>query len=98
MTSTSIDYSIGADADSQVLSISDVSSDEVTATCPAIELKILNSDGSELDSTIFTFTTDTSTFEIENSDLASRGTYNLKVTAKYTGASYTSIGELPFTV
>ena len=75
-----------------------MSSDEVTATCPAIELDVLNNNGSALDSTVFTFTSGTSTFEIESSDTAEVATYNLKVTAKYTGASYININELPFTV
>ena len=75
-----------------------MSSDEITAACPPIELDVLNSNGSALDSAIFTFTSGTSTFEIESSDPAKVATYNLKVTAKYTGASYTNISELPFTV
>ena len=75
-----------------------MSSDEVTATCPTIELDILNSDGSALDSTVFTFTSGTSTLDIESSDPTKVATYNLKVTAKYTGASNLNISELPFTV
>ena len=75
-----------------------MSSDEITAACPPIELDVLNSNGSALDSAIFTFTSGTSTFEIESSDIAKLDTYNLKVTAKYTGASYINISELPFTV
>ena len=98
LTSTSITYSIYAPADSQILSTRNVSSDETTATCPAVELDVLNSDGSALDSAVFTFTSDTSTFEIESSDISKLATYNLKVTAKYTGASYVNIGELYFTV
>ena len=98
LTSTSITYALYNPADSQVLSTSNVSSDEVTATCPAIELDVLNSDGSALDSAVFTFTSGTSTFEIESSDISKLATYNLKVTAKYTGATYINIYELLFTV
>ena len=56
----------------------------------------MNSNGSALDSTVFTFTSATSTFEIESSDTAKVANYNLKVTAKYTGASYINIAELAF--
>ena len=84
--------------DSQILSTSNVSSTESTATCPAIELDILKSDGFALDSSLFTFTSGTSTLAIESSDIGKVGTYSLKVTAKYTGASYTNTDELVFTV
>ena len=49
LTSTSTTYNIYSPADSQILLTSNVSSDEITATCPAIELNVLNSDGSALD-------------------------------------------------
>ena len=75
-----------------------MSSDEITATCPAIRLDILNSDGSPLDPSIFIFVSASSTFAIETSDTTKVGTYNLKVTAVYTGASYTNIADLDFTV
>ena len=98
LTSTSIEYTLYATADSQVLLTNNVSSDESTATCPAIELDILNSDDSPLDATVFNFTSATSTFEIESNNTAKVGIYNLKVTAKYTGATYINIYELLFTV
>ena len=96
-------YNIGTPADIQVLSESYVSSDSVTnlhrATCPAIELEVLNSNGTPLDSAVFTFTPGTSTFEIETDDSTKVATYNLKVTAKYTGDPEFSIDdELSFTV
>ena len=37
-------------------------------------------------------------FRIHSNDVTKAGSYNLKVTAKYTGAAYTNIGELPFSV
>ena len=77
---------------------SKVSSSETTITCPAIDLDVLNSDGSTLDSSVFTYTSGTSTFTIDCSNTAKLGVYYLKVKAKYTGASYTNISELPFTV
>ena len=98
LTSTSIAYSVYTTADSQTLSTSNVSSTETTATCPAIELDILNDNGTAFDSSVFTFTSGTGIFAIETSDTGKVGTYNLKVTAKYTGASYTSIAELLFNV
>ena len=75
-----------------------MSSDETTATCPAIELAILNSDGFALDSSVFTFTSGPPAFAIETSDTAKVNTYVLKVTAVYTGVSYTNTGELLFIV
>ena len=98
LTSTSIAYSVYTTADSQTLSTSNVSSTETTATCPAIELDILNDNGTAFDSSVFTFTSGTGIFAIETSDTGKVGTYNLKVTAKYTGVAYTNIAELLFTV
>ena len=98
LTSTSITYSIYNSADTQTLSTSNVDSTETTATCPTILLDVLNNDGIAIDTSVFTYTSGTSTFAIQSSDTTKLGIYNLKVTAKYTGASYTNISELAFTV
>lgn len=55
LTTTSITYSIYKHAHSETLSTSHVSSSETDASCPQIELNILNQDNSEIDTDVFTF-------------------------------------------
>ena len=58
----------------------------------------MNSDYSAVNASIFAFNPASRVFTIESHDIEQIDTYNLKVTAKYTGEKYTMIGELPFIV
>ena len=97
LETTSIIYPIYKPADTQTLDLSKVISSSSIAACP-LELYIMNSDESEIDSEVFTFVPETRVFTIDSHDIDHMDVYSLKVVAKYAGTKYTKVGELPFTV
>ena len=69
-----------------------MTSSEQTATCPAIEIDIVNSDFTILDSTVFTYAIGDSDLVIETDDPSKVNLYELLVTAKYVGSAYSVAG------
>ena len=96
-----INYSINDAADQRVLLVSKVSASPPTSYCPDIELTFDNSDGTPYDSSVFSVDSSSAPvsyqFSTQSTDDSKAGTYNLRVSAKYSDPIYSPV-TLPFTV
>lgn len=97
MTPSPYDYLLQAPADIQSIPVAKVLSAETLATCPSIELSIVNDDLTPIDSSIFIYDAVAETLTSESSDEAKVDAYPMKIQAKYSGTLYPSF-EYDFTV
>jgi hypothetical protein len=93
-----IEYQVGEEAYSTLIKQEIVTSTETIITCPAIVFEITNRDATPLDTAIFSFA-DLQTFTIQTDDDSfTDATFELSLTAKYSGEQYTNVGTLDFEV
>ena len=79
-----------------VLDLNKITSSDLLATCPALQVDLFTSTDGPIDSTVFTFTSNI--LKVYSTDSAKISPYNLKLKVKYTGASFSYTGSLNFTV
>ena len=56
--------------------------------CPNYQITIINDDGSELNSNVFTFDQTSSEFRIDTRDVSLSGTYQLKIVVSFDSSLY----------
>ena len=91
-----INYNVYDAADTQVLLLNKVTSSPPTTNCPAIDLDFTNSDGTPLDSAVFSVDPSSAPtsyeFKTESSNETKIGNFDITISAKYSG--YTSSAPL----
>ena len=65
--------------------------------CPNYQITIINDDGSELNSNVFTFDQTSSEFRIDTRDVSLSGTYQLKIVVCFDSSLYRQTSESGFT-
>ena len=79
-----------------VLDLNQITPSDLLATCPALQVDLFTSTDGPIDSTVFTFSSNI--LKVYSIDSAKISPYNLKLTVKYIGASFSYTGSLSFIV
>ena len=91
-----IEYKLRSSVWEKDLSLYLVESSETEVNCPSAVFELRYTDGTALDSNIFSFGTGSGIIQIETNDIASVGTYSLTLTAHSEG--YSNLSYFDFEV